>query len=240
MAGEVLKKRREELGLDIKETAELLRIQAEYLRAIEDDNFDRLPVAVYTKGYIRNYAQYLDVDAEPIILFYESHLKYPKSTAVFPVASSRKRSHPAVFILLIFGGVAVAGILLFVMRGAEQPAVSVAPRPAPQAVIPSAPEPPVQVPSPAALPEQPVQKQPHNEHVLRVRAQETTWIRISSDESRREEVLLRSGDSKQWTFRSRAEVKIGNAGGIRIRFDDEPEMVPGAAGQVVTLVFPRE
>ena len=74
MSGEIFKKRREELGLDINEVSDTLKISSEYLISIENDMFDRLPVAVYTVGYIRCYAKYLEVDAGPVIANFSSHL----------------------------------------------------------------------------------------------------------------------------------------------------------------------
>ncbi|MDP2157580.1 MAG: helix-turn-helix domain-containing protein, partial [Nitrospirota bacterium] len=67
MAGELLKRRREELGLDLRKTADLLKIKEDYLASIEENLFEKLPVAVYTIGYIRCYATYLHIDPEPII-----------------------------------------------------------------------------------------------------------------------------------------------------------------------------
>jgi cytoskeletal protein RodZ len=70
VAGEILKKAREESGADINEVSDALKIRPEYLSAIENDSFDQLPVAVYTIGYIRCYAKYLcGVEAEPVNRF---------------------------------------------------------------------------------------------------------------------------------------------------------------------------
>ena len=67
------------MGLDIKEVSDTLKISSEYLISIENDMFDRLPVAVYTVGYIRCYAKYLEVDAGPVISDFTSHLASPQS-----------------------------------------------------------------------------------------------------------------------------------------------------------------
>ena len=45
-----LKERRIELGKELKEIASTTRIKGAYLKSIEEEEFDKLPVEVYTKG----------------------------------------------------------------------------------------------------------------------------------------------------------------------------------------------
>jgi cytoskeleton protein RodZ len=46
-----------------------------YLRAIESNRFDRLPQAVYVKGFLRSYFRYLGVpEAEKLIAAYSQRL----------------------------------------------------------------------------------------------------------------------------------------------------------------------
>ena len=69
-SGEILKKKREELGYNLKEIAKTLKIRSDYLKAIEEGTFEKLPVEVYTKGYIREYAKFLKTDPEIVIKAY--------------------------------------------------------------------------------------------------------------------------------------------------------------------------
>ena len=111
MAGEILKKRREDLGRDIREIADLLKIKADYLAAIEDDTFAKLPPPVYTMGYIRSYAKYLDVDAESIIHYYTDYsknLSQPEHTTIIPVAYSQKKSPKIYYVALLLACAAAA------------------------------------------------------------------------------------------------------------------------------------
>ena len=75
---QIMKERRIELGKEINEAAEITRIKESYLKAIEEEDFSKLPIAVYTKGYIREYAKYLGVYAEDIIANYERYLDEKK------------------------------------------------------------------------------------------------------------------------------------------------------------------
>ena len=75
--GEILKKKREELGYNLKEIAKTLKIRSDYLKAIEEGTFEKLPVEVYTKGYIREYAKFLKTDPEVVIKAYIEKLSPP-------------------------------------------------------------------------------------------------------------------------------------------------------------------
>ena len=75
---QLLKKRRLELGKNINEAAEITRIKESYLKAIEEEDFSKLPIEVYTKGYIREYAKFLGVYAEDIITKYDRYLDEKK------------------------------------------------------------------------------------------------------------------------------------------------------------------
>ena len=44
--------------------------------------------------------------------------------------------------------------------------------------------------------------------------------------------------SKDWSFAGSAVLKIGNAGGIALKFDGKDLGVPGKPGQVLNLKFP--
>ncbi len=71
----LLKKQREDLGKDISDVAAITRIKESCLRAIEDEDYDKLPVEVYARGYIREYAKYLGVAADNALAPYEKYLE---------------------------------------------------------------------------------------------------------------------------------------------------------------------
>ncbi len=73
-----LKERRNELGKELKEIAEVTRIKCAYLKSIEEDEFEKLPVEVYTKGYIREYAQFLGIPPDIALEPYENFLREKK------------------------------------------------------------------------------------------------------------------------------------------------------------------
>ncbi|TAN45651.1 MAG: helix-turn-helix domain-containing protein [Nitrospirae bacterium] len=69
------KEKREALKLSLKEVSKLTRVKTSYLDAIENSDFDKLPVEVYSKGYIREYAKSLDISADKILSEYNDYLE---------------------------------------------------------------------------------------------------------------------------------------------------------------------
>src|SRR5512147_1322338 len=58
---------RERKGVDLGRAERDTKIRARYLSALERGDYRELPGAVYTKGFLRNYAIYLGLDPEDVI-----------------------------------------------------------------------------------------------------------------------------------------------------------------------------
>ncbi|MCH7815711.1 MAG: helix-turn-helix domain-containing protein [Proteobacteria bacterium] len=70
-AGEVLRQERLRRGWTEKDVAEQLHITKHYIKALETNSFEKLPGAVFAKGYIKNYAALLKVDQAELLRLYE-------------------------------------------------------------------------------------------------------------------------------------------------------------------------
>ena len=68
--GSFLKRHRQSQGKDLEEIAKKTRIHASSLRAIEEDNPKALPAEVFTRGFVKNYAQYLGLDPNEALAWY--------------------------------------------------------------------------------------------------------------------------------------------------------------------------
>ncbi len=67
----ILKRRRESLDISSSEAEQATRIRAKYIEAIEAGDYDTLKDDVYSRGYVKNYADYLGLDTKPILKIYE-------------------------------------------------------------------------------------------------------------------------------------------------------------------------
>lgn len=71
--GELLGRKREALGLDIRQVADDLHITMHYVKALESNAFDKLPGDVFVRGYLRSYANLLQLDPQIIINLYDDY-----------------------------------------------------------------------------------------------------------------------------------------------------------------------
>lgn len=65
--GVTLRSARIQRGLSIEQVAQDTRISARFIEALEDEAFDELPAPVYVRGFLRSYANYLKVEANPLL-----------------------------------------------------------------------------------------------------------------------------------------------------------------------------
>ena len=70
--GNRLKKARKAKGLTLDDIKNKSKIKKNYLEALENDNYKKLPGEVYTKVYIRGYAKIVGLDPQEILSEYEN------------------------------------------------------------------------------------------------------------------------------------------------------------------------
>ncbi|MSP85819.1 MAG: DUF4115 domain-containing protein [Methylotenera sp.] len=70
--GEVFSSARRGKKLSVKEVSNKLRLSIKQIEALENNDFAALPQAMITRGFIRNYARLLEVDAEPLLEHYRA------------------------------------------------------------------------------------------------------------------------------------------------------------------------
>lgn len=74
--GALLAKLRQAIGVSDVEVHERTKISLEYIRAMENNRFDRLPQVVYVKGFMRSYLKYICVpNSEAIITAFAARLE---------------------------------------------------------------------------------------------------------------------------------------------------------------------
>src|SRR5712691_13113871 len=65
--GEELRREREIRGISLKEIADATKISKRFLEAIERNDHRTLPAPVFTRGFVREYARYLGLNAEEMV-----------------------------------------------------------------------------------------------------------------------------------------------------------------------------
>ena len=80
--GAWLRQRREELGIDLEQVEADTRIRTRYLEALEAEDFDALPDPVVGRGFLRNYAAYLELDPQEASDRYSAKVAPPEPESI--------------------------------------------------------------------------------------------------------------------------------------------------------------
>src|SRR5215208_7609945 len=64
--GRFLEQKRKERGLSLEEVEQATKIRKRYLTGLERANYSILPDAVYARGFLKTYANYLGLDGEAL------------------------------------------------------------------------------------------------------------------------------------------------------------------------------
>jgi cytoskeleton protein RodZ len=131
--GENLRREREMRGVTLEEISDTTKISVRLLKALEEDDFGKLPGGVFTRSFIRSYAQFLGLDEEHVLAEYKrsaqpgSDNDFSRLAAGKPLPSksgSQPRTLPwVVAAVLLAGGYAV---YRYSQRRAEMPVGTVA------------------------------------------------------------------------------------------------------------------
>ncbi|MFO7546867.1 MAG: DUF4115 domain-containing protein [Trueperaceae bacterium] len=70
--GAMLREARAAKGLELSDIAELTHVRKEYLRALEESRFEDLPEDVYTRNFVRLYAQAVGISGERALAAYQA------------------------------------------------------------------------------------------------------------------------------------------------------------------------
>jgi len=138
--GRFLEQTRKERGLSLEEVEQATKIRKRYLVGLENEDYAMLPDAVYARGFLKTYANYLGLDGEAFVRQLKSTRKprrergidyntRPETDFEQPLMSprglsgtrKRKVSTSAIVTLLValLALAAVIGALYFVGRGVQ-------------------------------------------------------------------------------------------------------------------------
>lgn len=79
--GEELQKQRSRLSLSVANIEEITHIPFHYLQALEAGKFDELPSPVQGRGMLSNYAEFLNLDTDRVLLKYAEALQHKREEA---------------------------------------------------------------------------------------------------------------------------------------------------------------
>jgi hypothetical protein len=221
---------REQRGRTLTEVSIGTGIQERHLRALERGaSIDEFPAPAYARFYLREYAEYLRVDPGPLLREFDAR-QVPIEAAPLrppPVPPRNPRTGWGLLAALSVIALVLIAVLPTALRSDE-------PEPEPAPRVAGSPSPAVhdsgRDPVSTAPPREPT-------GILAVlRVVQPSWVRAVADGEIVEAATLDAGTVVRYRAGDLLELRLGNAGGVRLRVGGE--LVPtGSSGDVVDLGF---
>ncbi len=264
--GKKLHERRELLSLTIDEVERHTHMRAAYVSALEEGVVDKLPSPVQTRGMLANYAAFLDLDADAILLRFadalqarrrEKYSETPREQIQTQVTTSMPILRSFIAGDLIFGMVMIALILALAVWGIGS-ILNSQDRETVQATAPSIVEVLAGTPLPVPSANEtfvPVGEAPIGTNafglntveaptlaaninvVVGIFAVERTYLRVRVDGDVAFEGRIAPRETMQFEAENQIEVLTGNAAALRITYNGRDFGLMGNVGEVVDRVY---
>ncbi|MBI5207452.1 MAG: DUF4115 domain-containing protein [Candidatus Firestonebacteria bacterium] len=265
--GELLKRVREEKNISIEEIVKVTKIRQTYIKAIEENNKLILPGEAYYKTFLKSYAICLGLDYEDIRKKYLTEEPLEKKSGRKPEADEINQIEiknqikiTTIFDRIFSKGInfknilIAAGIILFIyfiLSRSSSKSSNVEEKPSVQEEIHKEEnkisETNTQINDTSSLKEtshpQSSAAKPKREEFfsLQITGIETTWVRVKVDNEDVYEVFVKPAETRDWKARQKFELKVGNAGGIKVKLNDKDIPPIGKRGEVLdNVVFSRD
>lgn len=137
--GQLLRQKREALGLSVQEIADRLHITMHYVRALEADAHEKLPSDVFIKGYLRSYSSLLGLDPGIVVNMHNEYTNQRESAKLDSGTRLRRRRRRNKNLpWIVVSGVAfvvMAILLWYFSTASSEPAQDTGSRPATTGVL---------------------------------------------------------------------------------------------------------
>lgn len=261
--GERLRRERELRGIKLEEIAESTKVAVRYLRALEQEDLEKLPGGIFSKGFVRAYARYLGIDEEEAISDFvrlageaEAGLPQPPPPPEKPQIETRYSRWWLVLAVLALIAVGVyygrksPRITAWKARITHsQPQPELPPAQPPQVAAaaagnqaaaasgstPANPPPPV----PAAA-TQAATEEPAGRVVIELRTTHPAWVQWSVDDAPPQEATFAANEQKRLAGNSKVRLKVGDAGAVELTYNGKTIAPLGNDKQVKTVTFTAE
>jgi cytoskeleton protein RodZ len=249
--GATLRRARVRKGLTLEQLARATKIGVPALDALENNDFDRLPATIYTRGFLRVYAREVGLDPEETVDDYLEQFEAPRFAAAEPArelaqddAQHQARTDTAhatgrrafstrpMFTLAAAIIVVALGSYLILSRDNRDARVAETTSEA--------------TPDVAAVPSVPGPDATHAANVvgdsLRVELKATgpCWISVTADRKAPMSALLQAGDSRVVEAKDELVLRVGDPATLSMVINGRPARSLGRAAQPVTVQINKE
>ncbi|WP_084555142.1 helix-turn-helix domain-containing protein [[Phormidium ambiguum] IAM M-71] len=234
--GEYLRHLREEQALSLDDVASLTKVPARMLNAIEEGRLEPLPEPVYTKGFIKRYADALGLNGSEFASVFPTA---QVSSAKRPLwgelpAAQLKPIHLYLFYLALIIA-AVTGLSQMVDRSAQQALLPGTEKP----TTTKKPEPSKNDKAEDKVAFVSMKDSKNSSEPVKVGLNVTSdsWVRVVVDGKKEFEGTLPQGTQRTWTAKQEIVLRAGNAGGVMVAYNDEQAKKLGTPGTIKQVIF---
>ena len=253
--GQALRDAREDLGVSLADAERETRINRRYLEALETEDDSAMPPAVYTRGFIRTYSQYLGLDPDAMLDAYGPQRAIEDNVRIRPIPADVNASRSISFRpAVVLAGLIVASLLAVYLWGqytsfrenvdqiesvptsrAPTPVNSAArtpsPSPAPGPAVPS-----LAGPSPSPV----VPVVPERGLVVDAKVVDRTWMEVWVDGRSVMAETVQTGFTRSFTAEQQVRMRVGNAAGVQVVVNGTTQGPLGVRGQAVDAIWGRQ
>lgn len=260
--GVELRTRRELLSLNLAEVEQNTRVKAHYLEALEHGEMDDLPSTVQTRGMLSNYATFLDLDVDALLLRYadalqarhrEKNPQRPPRQPGTPITANLPNLTNFIAGDMIFGvgiaillvGFSIWGVSRVMTLQSERDVEPTAP--SISEVLLASPEVSAVTATPTIeeiqIPGQPTETVviptlSGNANVqINLVAVERTYMRVSVDGKIKFDGRVLPGNAYPFDAQDQVEVLVGSGAAIRVVYNGKDLGFLGMFGQVVNNIY---
>ena len=261
--GRELRTRRELLSLHFDEVERNTHVKAHYLDALERGALDELPSTVQTRGMLSNYATFLDLDVDALLLRFADALqarhreRNPQKPARAPGQPITPNMPPVrsfiagdmifgVSVAILLVGFAIWGVNWVMTIQSQREAKPTAP--SISDVLLASPDPASSVATPTFLPVESfpgeatvtveIPTQNVNAQVqLNLVAVERTYMRVIVDGEVAFDGRVVPGNAYPFEAENQVEVLVGNGAAIRTVYNGRDLGLMGTFGQVINNIY---
>ncbi len=248
--GEELRRQRLVREVPLESIAAATKISVRYLEALERGDFQRLPAPVFTRGFIRAYADYLGLDPEEMVNAYLSETGLPSSRLTPGTEEALKRASRRPSPTFLAVGALAASLLTLIVLGmwrslhrprpaatrAAAPRAPLVPPPHVQEIPPAADAPKSVETAPSPAPAATGTEAPDRAAgtiALALDFREDCWVELFADERLIYSGILKGGESRHFQAQRGYRMTLGNASAVRVTVNGRPLPPLGNAGEVV-------
>ncbi|HEY43250.1 MAG TPA: helix-turn-helix domain-containing protein [Anaerolineae bacterium] len=265
--GRSLLEAREQLGLSLEEAERATRIRVHHLEAIERGEMEAFPTPVQARGFLHNYAEFLGLDANAILLQYAEALQSRRSRLLPETSHKEPGAGPSVRIRsrrprwlssdLFFAMMIVLVILaVFIWGGSRVVAMLNQRAETPEAalglLIPTSTATVTETPLQSSLvsdstlvpatEETPIPTQPlflgiADKVNLTIVVKKSAWLKVVVDGDEAFQGRVKEGDVFEFQGDQIVELTTGNGAGIHVFYNGQDHGILGEVGQVVIRLW---